>query len=143
MAIKFKGISDVDGRTVEVPANEMKDFVSAKKLSFLLRYDYSSSTSPPPNAGQIRLNDEDVENCTDIWIHRQDFDNRDDKMLFKQAEKNDRLYIQDMNDSDSYALFALTKDAVDDGDYVTLKVACVEVTDVALAGKAVLVGVFL
>jgi hypothetical protein len=130
-----------DGTTIWEGESEES---SSKHISQLVKYNYSSVATPPPNTGQIRTNSAVVADTTLVWIHRQDADNRDVKYLFmSQAKQGSELYVQDINDSGSYAMLTLTQPPNDNGDYITLEVELEHESGVPLAGSGILLGVLI
>src|SRR4051794_27651369 len=106
----------------------------------LFRYNYNANNTAPPLADQLRSNVSDPAFVTTIWVHRIDFDNRDEKFLLMQAKVNDLLYIQDINNSDSRAFFTLVSKPIDGVDYVTFEVLHDSSTVSSLVGAGVLIG---
>jgi hypothetical protein len=115
-------------------------------LQDLIKYTYSTVANPPPNPGHVRSDagGNPVDQITAFYIHRMDADNRDVKFLLMQQGKADRiLFIQDLNNSDSNALFTLMSDPVDNHDYLTLNVELLSVSGVPLAGTGILLGIMI
>jgi hypothetical protein len=114
-----------------------------KTLSVLVRYTYSTVVTPPPNQGQIRTPTDKAIDTTVMWIHRLDYENQDIKFLFvNQIHAGSQLFFQDINDSDSNAVFNVLADPVDEGDYLTVSVECDTTSGVPLAGSGILLGIF-
>ena len=141
MAVKLKGVSDVDGRTVEVTAKELRSSED-QNPSLLIKYNYSSTANPPPNSSQVRTDTDVALDTTKIWVHRTDNENRDVKYFLMHLMMGDKLYVQDIDNSDSHGIFKLVDDPVDEGAYVTLTVECDHASGVPLQGTAILVGLF-
>lgn len=141
MGVKLKGISTVDGRTVEVVADHLEPDPNSMRMPLLTKYSYSTQGNPPPNGAQIRSNFEDAHDTTEIWVDRIDSDGVDNKFWFMQAKSDQQIYVQDTDNSDSRAVYTLIEDPIDEGDYVTFKVKFESSSGVILNGKSILFGV--
>lgn len=147
MPVKFKGISTVDGRTVEVSSEDLSESgepegsSSYKFLSLVFKYNYSNTLSTPPNSSQVRANNTNLANMTALWVHRVDNANVDNKFFLMNVKAGKRLYVQDIDNADSHAIFVLTADPIDKGSYVEFPVTCESASGTALAGTAILFGI--
>jgi hypothetical protein len=141
MGVKIKGISEVDGGTVEIRVSGSEE-PNVKIVSSFTRYTHNANPTPPPNSGQIRGNSDDPAAVTEIWIHRMDFDNRDMKFFFMQLKEGMQLYLQDLNDAASYGIWTMTADAIDENSYITLPVTSNFTGNYPLQGTGVLIGIF-
>lgn len=144
MTVFIKGRRKPSGNLVEVEVNEADGGGEppAKHISQLVKYNYSSVITPPPNTGQTRTNANIVADTTQVWIHRLDADSRDVKFLFmSQVQQDSELYVQDINDSSSYAMFTITQPPQDSGDYISLEVTFEHGSGVPLAGTGILLGI--
>jgi hypothetical protein len=141
MATKLKGISTIDGRTVEIDLSDLKGSDSFVPSS-LFKYNYGSTPTPPPNSSQVRTNTTLAADTTTIWVHRVDNGNVDNKYFLMGLKAGDQLYVQDIDNADSHAIFTLLDDPIDNGSYVTFNVVFSNGGGVPLAGTAVLLGIF-
>ena len=136
MHVRVKGISEENGGTTEVRVSD------TEAPSQLLRYNYSSVANPPPNTSQVRTPSDDAPSTVIMWVHRKDYDNRDVKYyLMSKTSKGSKLYVQDLGNSDSRAVFTLTEDPIDEGDYITFHVEMESFTGTPLAGAGILISV--
>ena len=90
----------------------------------LFEYNHASGMTPPPSSGTFRTNaTAGAATATTVWVHRLDQGGDDRTPFFMLAKAGGAFYVQDVNNSESYALYTLTADPVDSGDYITLSVA--------------------
>lgn len=101
----------------------------------LFEYNYATATVAPPATGTFRTNNVTATAVTTVWVHRVDINGTDRKPLLTSAKTNSTLYIQDVNNSDSYVVYKLTADPVDSGNYVTFNVVYDHAGTVGLAGN--------
>lgn len=107
----------------------------------LFKYNYSSNGTPPPLSGQVRSNGSTAATSTVLWVHRLDADNRDERIQLLLGKADDRLLVQDAQDSTSYALYKLTSGTVDNTNYLTFNVTLLDSGPTPLVGSGVLLGV--
>lgn len=142
-----------DERVIETRGNREGDITFVRSdgsiiwessliLSSLVSYTFSSVTNPPPAQSQIRANNTNVSDITELWIHRLDNDGKDRKFFIVQVKPNRYVYMQDINNSDSRVVFSIVEPPIDNGDFITLKVAFQESSGTPLQGANVLFGIF-
>lgn len=98
-------------------------------------YNYITTITPPPATGTFRANNATPSATTVVWVYRIDINGTDRKPLLMSAKTGSSLYIQDVNNSDSYVVHRLTADAVDSGNYVTFNVVFDRAGTVGLTGN--------
>jgi hypothetical protein len=109
--------------------------------SNLFQYTFSTVLAPPPNTGQVRANSSTASSTTVIWVHRLDANNTDERLFLMFGKSGDEFFIQDRQDSLSYATYVLTADAIDNTDYVTLDVTMKSSGGQDLVGSGVILGI--
>lgn len=101
----------------------------------LYLYAYNAGAVPPPATGDLRTDGNDAVSTTTMWVHRLSDQDIDRKPMIKNWQAGSLVYIQDKDDSRTWAIFRLLSAPVDNGDYLTLSVAFEESGDVPLTGN--------
>jgi hypothetical protein len=91
-------------------------------------YSYSTTTSPPPASGQVRLDQPfaTVTAVTKLWAAALTSDGRDILNLLMATADGSVVYVQDKNDSTAYARMETTGPPVEGPSHVELPVTHVE-----------------
>lgn len=83
----------------------------------------ATGTAPPPDK-KLTFDNSDYTLATEIYIDKDDQDGSAvGNYLLALIKRGNRLYIQERKDDSKSALFELTGDAIDSGDYVTASVS--------------------
>lgn len=127
--------------TVPGPEGPVGPEGPAGASSTLFKYSYSAVATPPPNTGQVRTDGDLAGTSTVIWAHRLDSNGLDERVQLLLGKTGDRLLVQDSDNSNSYCIYGLTADAIDNTDYVTFNVTVLETGPDANTGTAILLGV--
>jgi hypothetical protein len=92
--------------------------------SSLFNYGFDTPTSPPPRTSEIRLNNATQTAATAMYVSGSPSTGGDiTNLLMNQIAANDRVYLQDQNDSTVYLFFTVTGAPTSQSGYVTLPVA--------------------
>lgn len=98
-------------------------------------YNYITTITAPPATGTFRSNNATATAVTVVWVHRVDINGTDRKPLLMAAKSGSSLYVQDVNNSDSFVVHKLTADPTDSGNYVTFNVVFDRAGGTALTGN--------
>jgi len=109
----------------------------------LFEYVYSDEKDPiVPTllGGTFRSDGINAATSTVAWIHRLDATGIDRKTLLLIAKAGSLFYVQDRDDGTVYALYEVTANPIDNGDYITLSVLYLEGTGTLSLDKRCMIG---
>jgi hypothetical protein len=107
----------------------------------LWEYNYAAGSTPPPSSGTFRSDGADPPTSTMAWVNRIDYGGADRKPLLMLGKVGDQFYVQDINNSDAFAVYTLNADAVDSGSYITFSLDYVEGAGALTGNLRCLIGV--
>ena len=90
---------------------------------------YRTETSAPPNSGQLRFNNSDIESANVMFLHETNADGTDMANFLEQLGVGAFLYIQDRSDASNFIVVQIASN-VDSGSYRTFGIAQVELQGV-------------
>ena len=100
------------------------------------RYQFSTTTTPPPVPGEVRLDNSSFPTVTTLWINETNLDGTDIALALQTILEGQRIVIQKRDDHSSFASYVVTGAFTDSGSYITFPVAF----DSVGAGPALVAG---
>jgi hypothetical protein len=92
----------------------------------VIKYRFSTTTSPPPASGYLRLNNANPALATVVYCSKTTDVGGDATLVFGITQIDDQLLIQDFNDSSIRHLFRVTALPIDQGTYTEIAVLWIE-----------------
>jgi hypothetical protein len=86
-------------------------------------FTYNTTTTAPPVANQLRINNAAWASATTIWVFDTDLDGLDVTTGLERMKAGYQVYVQDYDDSSKWVLYNVTASTVDSGTYHTMTVA--------------------
>ena len=88
----------------------------------VINYRFSTTTSPPPASGYLRLNNADLALATIIYFSHINDSGGDAIIALKLIQIDDKILIQDFNDANIHQLWHATAAPINQGDYTEVAV---------------------
>jgi hypothetical protein len=84
-------------------------------------YSFNATTTAPPLATQLRMNNVNQLAVTTLWVHQNDYDSLDVTIALARILAGTQIYLQDYDDASFWIKYNVTS-AVDSGSYFTYTV---------------------
>jgi hypothetical protein len=96
----------------------------APELATATAYTFAAANIAPPLPGEVRLNNPTSPNLANtMWIHHVNGVGVDCANIFRMLTSSDRIFIQDLANSNAYFIYRLSGNPTDNlaGRYITLQ----------------------
>jgi len=99
-------------------------------------YNYNATTTAPPGNGNFRFNNSNQTLATLLWVNDLDANNVDMSIVWKLAQIEDIVYLQDKNDATKYQKYRVSGTVNDLSGYIEIPITWLSGGSVLLPGPS-------